>query len=136
MIHSATGGLGQASIQICHNIGAEVYATVGNDEKRKFLVDRYGIPEDRIFSSRSTDFASELMHATHGAGVDVILNSLTGELMEESWRCIAAGGTMVELGKKDMLDRNYLSMEPFGRNASYRCFDMSHAHVSDTLIAR
>ncbi|KAJ5997672.1 beta-ketoacyl synthase domain-containing protein [Penicillium canescens] len=136
LIHSATGGLGQASIQICHNIGAEIYATVGNDEKRKFLVDRYGIPEDRIFSSRSTDFASELMHATHGAGVDVILNSLTGELMEESWRCIAAGGTMVELGKKDMLDRNYLSMEPFGRNASYRCFDMSHAHVSDTLIAR
>ncbi|OQE43511.1 hypothetical protein PENCOP_c003G08807 [Penicillium coprophilum] len=136
LIYFAIGGLGQASIQICHNIGAEIYATVGNDEKIKFLVDRYGISEDRIFSSRSTDFDIELMHATHGAGVVEILNSLTGELMEESWRCIAAGGTMVELGKKDMLDRDYLSMEPFGRNAFYRCFDMSHAHVSDTFIAR
>lgn len=76
------------------------------------------------------------MAATDGKGVDVILNSLTGELLEESWRCIATGGTMVELGKKDMLDRNYLSMEPFGRNASFRCFDMSHKHVSDQLIAR
>ena len=76
------------------------------------------------------------MRLTNGEGVDVILNSLTGDLLEESWRCIANGGTMVELGKKDMLDRNTLSMEPFGRNASYRCFDMSHKHVSDTLIAR
>lgn len=43
---------------------------------------------------------------------------------------------MVELGKKDMLDRNQLSMEPFGRNASYRCFDMSHEQVTDTVIGR
>ncbi len=43
---------------------------------------------------------------------------------------------MVELRKKDMLDRNCLSMEPFGRNASFRCFDMSHKHVPDALIAR
>lgn len=76
------------------------------------------------------------MEATNGYGVDVILNSLTGDLLDESWRCVAEGGTMVELGKKDMLDRNNLSMEPFGRNASYRCFDMSHKQVSDQLIAR
>ncbi|KAJ5115344.1 beta-ketoacyl synthase domain-containing protein [Penicillium alfredii] len=82
-------------------------------------------------------FAAGLnFEATQGAGVDVILNSLTGELMEESWRCIAAGGTMVKLGKRNMLDRNYLSMEPLGRNASYRCFDMSHTHVSGQLISR
>ena len=40
------------------------------------------------------------MRATDGCGVDVILNSLTGDLLDESWRCIANGGTMVELGKK------------------------------------
>lgn len=66
----------------------------------------------------------------------MILNSLTGNLLDASWRCIATGGTKVELGKEDMLDRNYLAMEPFGRNASYRCFDMSHKHVSDALTAR
>lgn len=76
------------------------------------------------------------MRATNNEGVDVILNSLTGDLLEESWRCIREGGNMIELGKRDMLDRNYLPMEVFGRNVSYRCFDMSHRHVSDTLIAR
>ena len=109
---------------------------MGNDEKRIFLMDNYGIPAANIFNSRSTTFATELMRVTNNYGVDVILNSLTGDLLDESWRCIADGGTMVELGKKDMLDRNYLSMEPFGRNASFRCFDMSHVHVSDALIAR
>lgn len=76
------------------------------------------------------------MAATNREGVDVIINSLTGELLEESWRCIREGGTMVELGKKDMLDRNNLPMEMFGRNASYRCFDMAHRHVSDQVISR
>jgi NADPH:quinone reductase-like Zn-dependent oxidoreductase len=136
LIHSATGGLGIACIQLCRHIGAEVYATAGNDEKRNFLIEKFGIPPSNIFNSRSTAFASELMRATNNEGVDVIINSLTGDLLEESWRCIREGGTMVKLGKKDMLDRNYLSMEPFGRNASYRCFDMAHKNVSDALIAR
>ena len=136
LIHSASGGLGIASIQLCHYLGAEVFATVGTQEKRNFLTETFGIPADHIFSSRSTAFAPELIRLTQGKGVDVILNSLTGDILDESWRCIAEGGTMVELGKKDMLDRNTLSMEPFGRNASYRCFDMSHKHVSDSVIAQ
>jgi hypothetical protein len=60
----------------------------------------------------------------------------TGDLLDASWRCIAEGGVMVELGKKDMLDRKSLAMEPFGRNASYTCFDMAHKQVSGSLIAR
>ncbi|MCJ1391686.1 hypothetical protein MMC18_004551 [Xylographa bjoerkii] len=136
LIHSATGGLGIASINICQHIGAEIFASVGTDEKRAFLIEKFGIPSTHIFNSRTTAFAPELMRLTNGEGVNVILNSLTGDILDESWRCIANGGTMVELGKKDMLDRNSLSMEPFGRNASYRCFDMSHKHVSDALIAR
>lgn len=136
MIHSASGGLGQASIQICQYIGAEVFATVGNDEKKKLLMEKYGIPESNIFNSRTTGFGNKLMQATKGAGVDVIINTLTEDLLDESWRCIATGGTMVELGKKDLLDRNFLSMEPFQRNASYRAFDLSHICVTDQLIDR
>ncbi|KAK8429569.1 putative polyketide synthase [Phyllosticta citricarpa] len=136
LIHSATGGLGIACIQICKYIGAEVFATAGSEEKRAFLREQFGIPASNIFHSRTTQFASELMAATNNEGVDVIINSLTGDLLEESWRCIREGGTMVELGKKDMLDRNYLPMEQFGRNVSYRCFDMAHRHVSDQVIAR
>lgn len=135
LIHSATGGLGVASIQICQSVGAEVYATVGQDVKKQFLIDNFGIPGDHIFNSRTIEFQEQIMDQTSGYGVDIILNSLTGDLLDASWRCIAEGGTMVELGKKDHLDRNTLAMEPFARNASYRCFDMSHECVTDQVIA-
>lgn len=43
---------------------------------------------------------------------------------------------MVEIGKKDILECNSLIIEPLGRNASFRGFDISYEHASDTLIAR
>ena len=43
---------------------------------------------------------------------------------------------MVEIGMKDIIDRNYLSMEPFDRNCSFRALDFSHKQISDELIAR
>lgn len=76
------------------------------------------------------------MQITNGKGVDIILNSLTGNLLEESWLCIADGGNMIEIGKRDMLDRNTLSMAPFNRNASYRAVDMSHNSISGPVIQR
>ncbi|CAG8983999.1 hypothetical protein HYALB_00009008 [Hymenoscyphus albidus] len=135
LIHSATGGVGLSAIQICHYIGAEVYATVGTQEKRDFLVSNCKISNDRIFSSRNTAFAQEIMKHTEGKGVNIILNSLTGDMLDESWRIIADGGTMVEIGKRDILDRNMLSMEPFNRNASFRALDLSHDNISDEILS-
>jgi NADPH:quinone reductase-like Zn-dependent oxidoreductase len=96
----------------------------------------FGIPADHIFSSRTTQFAKQIMEFTNNAGIDVILNSLIGDFLDASWRIIADGGTMVEIGKKDIIDRNSLSMEPFGRNASFRALDFSYRQISDTLIAK
>ncbi|KAI3391175.1 hypothetical protein diail_7796 [Diaporthe ilicicola] len=130
LIHSAAGGLGIAAVQLCIHFGAEIYATVGNDEKRAFLTTEYNVLPNRIFSSRSTDFSTALMEETKGKGVDIILNTLSGEMLHASWQCIATGGTFVELGKRDILDKASISMEPFGRNASYRAVDMSHESIS------
>ncbi|KAL7940526.1 putative polyketide synthase [Trichoderma barbatum] len=136
LVHSASGGLGLAAIQILKYIGCEIFVTVGDQRKRALLMNEWGIPADHIFYSRDISFAADLMKATNGYGADVILNSLTGDLLDESWRCIADGGTLVELGKRDMLDRKALSMEPFGRNASYRCVDIGHDQISDELLNR
>lgn len=135
LIHCASGGVGIAAVQLCRHRGCEVFATAGTVEKRRFLVDSLGIRPDRVFSSRTAEFAAGVMAATNSRGVDVILNSLPGELLNESWRIIADGGTMVELGKKDILARNNLPMEPFGRNASFRAMDLSYREISDELIA-
>ncbi|KAH9902283.1 reducing type I polyketide synthase [Xylariomycetidae sp. FL2044] len=134
LIHSATGGVGISAIQLAQHVGAEVYATVGTREKRDFLKSHFGIPDERIFSSRSKAFGGQILSQTGGKGVDVILNSLTGDLLDESWRIVADGGTMVEIGKKDILDRNSLAMEPFNRNASFRALDLSHKEIGDNTI--
>jgi NADPH:quinone reductase-like Zn-dependent oxidoreductase len=131
LIHSASGGVGLAAIELCKILGVEIYLTVGTDAKRDFLSAQYGIAIDRMFSSRSTAFSKELMQATGGRGIDVCLNSLTGDMLHESWRCIAEDRTLVEVGKNDMRDRNSLSMEPFDRNCSYRALDLSRKSITD-----
>lgn len=135
LIHSAAGGVGLSAIQLAQWAGAEIFVTVGTQEKRDFLHQNYGIPYDRMFSSRTTAFGAEILAATGNKGIDVILNSLTGELLDESWRICADGGHMVEIGKKDIVARNFLSMEPFDRNCSYRGVDFSYSkQIKDTLI--
>ncbi|TQV91949.1 polyketide synthase [Cordyceps javanica] len=137
LIHSATGGVGISAIQLAVHKGAEVFVTAGTEEKREFLATNYGIARDHIFSSRNTDFAAAIKKLTAGRGVDVILNSLTGEILDESWRVTADGGIFVEIGKKDIVDRNSLSMEPFDRNCSFRAMDFSYTKdISLPLIER
>lgn len=133
LIHSAAGGVGLASIQICRNLGAEIFVTTGNPEKKRFLVDECGIPPERIFSSRNTGFAANIRTLTGGRGVDFVLNFLTGDLLDESWRLLADNGVLLEIGKKDIVDRNHLAMEPFDRNCSYRGIDISKPSVLDNL---
>lgn len=135
LIHCASGGVGIAAIQLCQHRGCDIFATAGTEDKRRFLIEVFGIQPDHVFSSRTAEFATGIMDATNSRGVDVILNSLAGELLNESWRIIADGGTMVELGKKDILAKNNLPMEPFGRNASFRAMDLSYREISDELLA-
>lgn len=62
-------------------IGAKIFATVGNQEKIEHLVSNFGIPRENIYSSRNVDFLHQIKRATNGQGVDVALNSLSGDLL-------------------------------------------------------
>ncbi|KAM6508198.1 hypothetical protein FALCPG4_018080 [Fusarium falciforme] len=126
LIHSAAGGVGHAAIQICKDIGAEIFATVGSQAKIDHLANTFGIPKDHIFNSRDDSFASGLKRQTGSRGVDIVLNSLSGELLHASWGCVAEFGTMIELGKRDIVDGGHLAMRNFLKNRSYCCVDMTH----------
>ena len=102
LVHSGAGGTGQMAIQIAQSVGSEVFVTVGSKEKRSLLMDVYRIPSDHIFYSRDSSFAQDIMQTTHGRGVDVILNSLSGESLVASWECMAPFGRFIELGKADI----------------------------------
>ena len=124
LIHSAAGGVGQAAIQIAQHVGAKIFATVGSLPKRQELVDKFAIPECQIFSNRSRAFKKELLRMTEGEGVDVILNSLSGEALLDSWDCIAKFGTFIEIGKSDIYRNSQLGMKPFERNVTFASLDL------------
>lgn len=75
--------------------------------------------------------AAGIRSLTDGRGVDCVMNSLTGDLLDESWRLLADNGTFIEIGKRDILDGNSLSMEPFNRNCTFRGVDISKPSILD-----
>ena len=127
LIHSAAGGVGHAAVNIARMLGcADIFVTVGSDEKVKYLETTIGVPRDHIFHSRDESFYSGIMQATNGRGVDLVLNSLSGELLHITWQCVAEFGKLVELGKRDAVGSAKLEMRPFLANRSYCCVDLSH----------
>jgi NADPH:quinone reductase-like Zn-dependent oxidoreductase len=124
LIHSATGGVGQAAVMLAQRVGAEVFVTVGSDEKRQFVTEHYGIQPDHILFSRDTSFAGKIMEVTEGRGVDVVLNSLAGSLLQESFNCLAPFGRFIELGKRDFELNNSLAMEAFTRAVTFSSVDI------------
>ncbi|QKX63237.1 uncharacterized protein TRUGW13939_10406 [Talaromyces rugulosus] len=126
LIHSACGGIGHAAIQLCKNADVEIYVTVGSNTKAEYAENTLGISKDHIFNSRDDSFVADIMRATNGKGVDIVLNSLSGPLLHASWDCVAEFGQLVELGKRDLVEFGSLALEPFLLNRSYCCVDLAH----------
>ncbi|KAK8042488.1 polyketide synthase [Apiospora phragmitis] len=124
LIHGASGAIGQACIKVAQHLGGQVYATAGTSDKREFLHASYGIPKENIFSSRDPEFRDKILCATSGKGIDVIVNSLSGDLMKETWSLAAPLGRFVEIGKKDALQNTHLPMKPFEKNATFHGIDL------------
>lgn len=137
LIHSGAGGVGLAALQVAQYLGvalADIYVTVGSDEKRAFLIEQHGLPPGNIFSSRDDSFVDGIMATTRGRGVDVVLNSLSGDLLHASWGCVAGGGTLVELGKRDVVACARLAMAPFDDNRSFVAVDMARLAIQDPSV--
>lgn len=122
LIHSATGGVGQAAIAIARLAGAEIYATAGTQERRDMLR-RMGIA--RVYDSRSTAFAEQIRAHTDGYGVDIVLNSLTGAAQRAGIELLAFGGRFIEIGKKDIYGDTRMGLFPFRRNLSFYGVDLA-----------
>ncbi|MYK34685.1 MAG: zinc-binding dehydrogenase, partial [Chloroflexi bacterium] len=100
LIHSGAGGVGLAAIQLVQAAGAEVFATA-SAPKQAYL---RSLGVQHVFDSRSTRFGQEILDATGGEGVHVVVNSLTGEgFIDASLSCLAQGGRFIELGRLDIL---------------------------------
>ena len=124
LIHSAAGGVGQAAIALAQLIGADIYVTVSTQDKKALLMEEFGIPSGRIFSSRNTSFGLGVRRMTKGRGIDLVLNSLSGDLLNTSWDCIAPLGRFVEIGKRDIESHARLPMSPFAASVTFASVDL------------
>jgi NADPH:quinone reductase-like Zn-dependent oxidoreductase/acyl carrier protein len=97
LIHAAAGGVGLAAVQLAQRAGAEIFATAGSDEKRQYL---RSLGVRHVMSSRTLDFADQIMSLTNGQGVDIVLNSLSGAFIPKSLSALGKGGRFLEIGKK------------------------------------
>ncbi|MFO1456199.1 MAG: type I polyketide synthase [Steroidobacteraceae bacterium] len=96
LIHAGAGGVGLAAIQLALRAGAEVFATAGSEEKRRFLA---SLGVRHVMDSRSLAFAREVQERTNGEGVDVVLNSLAGDFIPASLGVLKVGGHFLEIGR-------------------------------------
>jgi polyketide synthase 5 len=127
LIHSATGGVGQAAIAIARNAGAEIFATAGSEQRRELLRNK-GI--DHVYDSRSIEFAEQIRRDTDGYGVDIVLNSVTGAAQRAGLELLALGGRFVEIGKRDIYGDTRLGLFPFRRNLTFYAVDLGLLSIS------
>jgi len=124
LIHAAAGGVGLAAIEIAKAVGAKIIATVGSKEKEDY-VRSLGVLH--VFDSRSLDFSAGVMEATQQRGVDIVLNSLSGEFIARGLDVLAPYGRFLELGKRDVYDDRQMGLRVFRKNISFHVVDLAAA---------
>jgi acyl transferase domain-containing protein/NADPH:quinone reductase-like Zn-dependent oxidoreductase/acyl carrier protein len=132
LIHGGAGGVGLAAIQYARHRGARIFATAGSPAKRALLA-HLGV--DAVLDSRSLSFADDVMRLTDGVGVDVVLNSLSGEAMRRSLNLVKPFGRFLELGKRDFYENSSVGLRPFRHNVSYFGIDADQLPVKRPALA-
>jgi phthiocerol/phenolphthiocerol synthesis type-I polyketide synthase C len=130
LIHGGAGGVGLAALQIAQWRGARVIATAGSMEKRDLLKT---MGADYVFDSRNTNFVDDVRDITRD-GVDVILNSLSGEAMERGISALRPFGRFLELGKRDYMSNTQVGLRPFRRNLTYYGIDLDQLLLDRPVV--
>lgn len=129
LIHAGCGGIGISAIRVSFAYGLEVFTTVSTEEKRKYLLNEFPqLKAENIGNSRDTSFEDLVMMQTDGKGVDYVLNSLAGDKLQATVRCLGQGGKFLEIGKFDIENDTKIGLKNFKNELSF------HAIMLDKLI--
>lgn len=120
LVHAATGGVGMAAVQLAQHWGLEVYATASPTKWNTLR--SMGIDDAHTANSRTVEFEQKFSAATNGAGMDVVLDCLTGDFVDASLQLLPHGGRFIEMGKTDIRDPGAVAARHPG--VRYRAFDL------------
>jgi NADPH:quinone reductase-like Zn-dependent oxidoreductase/acyl carrier protein len=132
LVHGGAGGVGLAALQIAHWRGARVIATASTPEKRDLVA---ALGAEHVFDARGNAFVDDVRRVTEN-GVDVVLNSLSGEGMELSVGLLSPFGRFVELGKRDFLTNTHIGLRPFRNNLTYYGVDLDQLMLAQPDVSK
>jgi NADPH2:quinone reductase len=101
LVHGASGGVGTAAIQLARARGLRVLGTAGTERGRE-LVRKQGA--EAVFDHRAPDYLAQIMEATSGRGVDVILEMLANMNLGKDLTILAARGRVVVIGNRGRVE--------------------------------
>jgi len=133
LIHNGSGGVGLAAVQIAQRVGAEIFTTAGNEEKRDYL---RSLGISHVMDSRTLQFVDDVEEITGGQGVDVVLNATWGESLFKSFELLAPFGRFIEIGKKDIDENAGLPMRAFNSNVTFTAVDLDRILRDRIDVAR
>ncbi len=119
LIHGASGGVGVAAVQIARAMGLTVLGTAGTDKGRD-LVRREGA--HHVFDHTNPNSQGQILEATGGRGVDVILEMLANVNLGHDLKLLAVHGRVVVIGSRG--DVTITPRDLMGRRASIRAFTL------------
>jgi NADPH2:quinone reductase len=94
LVHGGSSGIGTTAIQMARGLGATVFATAGSDDKCKACEN---LGAEIAVNYQQQDFVDVLLSATHGSGVDVILDMVGGDYIARNIKVAAMDGRIVNI---------------------------------------
>ncbi|SEG44008.1 myxalamid-type polyketide synthase MxaB [Saccharopolyspora kobensis] len=126
LVHSGTGGVGQAALDIARWRGATVYATAGTPAKRDLLL--------KLGAAKTADSRSLAYEDEFADGVDIVLGTNVDEHVEAGFRLLKPLGRYVDLVGKGAGSGQALPMSLFTQNRSYSTVDLADLHVHSAQV--
>jgi synaptic vesicle membrane protein VAT-1 len=115
LLHSAAGGVGLLALAILRSLGARVVATVGREDKRRFLVDQRDLSPDLVIVRDRRRFGGQLDRALAAAkadGFDVIFDAVGGPFLEPAFARLRPRGRLVVYGGADFMPAGRSTLDP------------------------
>ena len=132
LVHAGAGGVGSAALQLGVHAGARVFATAGSPEKTKLCLE---LGAEIAVNYRETDFAEAILDATHGRGVDVAFDAVSGDVTLQTFRCMAFNGRHILAGFASGIEQEDEGLVPrpvlFG---NFSLVGVCHAYVDDPVV--
>ncbi len=95
LLQAAAGGLGTVMVQIARNVGATVIGTSSTDEKCELIA---SLGCEHAINYTRKDFVQEVKRITNGAGCELIVESVGGDVFDMSMKCLKRRGRLITLG--------------------------------------